>query len=567
MTTCGFNKSGSHFASISQDSIITVWNVAQNKITSTFTLEKQIKYSCFNWYSEQEGETTTLKLAAGLSNGHIKVYDLVEDKLSATLEDVHSCRISDLTFSGESLLYSIDIEGLVVQWNIDTAQKVSQFSDREAHRIAINPDHSTVATGGKRLRFWDVSSNSQSDQQKQFVNNTLFYIPASATVYSTTTTATNGNVNGKVTPVPNGDLLISSNRSFYHIRDLAKVNSVGNTYRSDSIPKHVSVLPYTDKYVTFYFCAIVTEANDIVIHKNTEKQTVSKTKLKFDPQVDLISCQHIDINTLLVAQGQRSSTKSVTFKKIKIGEKGEPINTPIEVEFETKDKSVINANKTKAVTSTLGDAAELNLDNEINTDLKSINNNAKSASTIVDIITQSLQSSNTKALLQAMYCNTFVMKNTVQALPSPYAYMLLQVIIRNISTEFHKSHMLMQWINFIIKEHASYLLTVPDLKSKMQILNTLVEDKYRLHETLTKLVGKFELIEARGNTKSVRSTNYDPSLVYEDNSDDESEDEEMEDDGENIDDVDLEDDSSEEEDDDNSDIDINPEDLMDEDLL
>ncbi|GAM27073.1 hypothetical protein SAMD00019534_102480 [Acytostelium subglobosum LB1] len=550
-----FDKTGSHFAAIGRDNILRVWNVQKNIITFSFSsTNNDVKFNCLTWFSMKQVANPKLLLAAGMTNGDINIYDILDGKQLKSLTGSHSCRVNDVVFAGDAgnHLYSADQDGTVIQWSVEQAQKITSFAveeNRPVFKLAVNAHATRLVSGASQVRIWELSSQQQIGKIKSSKE-------LRSLAFSDETSR---------------DVLVGSTADRYmRVYELSdkglKSGEASHMIRCDTNIRGLHMLTQPTKLETFYYFAAITDAKVIEVFKATAQKTVSsQTKFKLQDNVDLISVTFLNSEELALAQGPLSSPSQIKFEIIKFSQKGELLETTSNIEYHSKDpKSKGGVGSTsKQVVSTTGDAAQLNVEEQIiGVDMKSVDNSAKNAGTVVDMITQALQSSDIALLSRALQVNQVVLQNTVKALPSPYAFSLLKRIISDLATDYQKSHYLISWVNNIIKEHSTYLLTVPNLRSQLSILNSIVEDKFKLHESLTKLVAKCELVESKSQSKKVVSIDFEPVLVYQDNSEDENDESE---DSDDMDDDALLDDVSMSESDDQDDLgsDLDDEDIAD----
>eukprot|EP01133_Synstelium_polycarpum_P005732 gene5732-6630_t len=532
MSTYMFNNTATFFAIIAQDNTLRVWNVQQDKQIQSHS-DKSLKYTCINWFSNK----TKQYLAAGTTIGELVVYSVLEEKLLWKLAGSHGCRVNDLVFSGDGkTLYSADADGHVVAWSIDSGKKVATFhaeENRPVSRLAINNTSTVLATASTIVRLWDLASLKMLNKQKSAANAFIAvdFVPGDST---------------------NAAMASAAGDRYFTLYSTAggDKSTAMQTLKCDSNIQALIMGAGANKN---YLAAAITEAKAIDVFSLSATDRLAQAKIQLPVAIDTLTAAFSSKTELTVAYGIATSNK-IKFEKIKFSSGGDMIREVIEVEakeFAAKEKAT--KAPTKKAISIAGDAPELNVDVQIGGE--GFKTDKKSAGTVVELIAQSLTSGDLELLLRALTVPIKTVKSTVQALPSPYAFSLLTRIISDLATDYHKSHIVVPWVNQIVKEHSVYLLTVPNLRAQLAVLNTVIDDKFRLQESLTKLVGKFELIESQGKTKNTTTINYDPSLVFEDNSEDDDDEEEMMNGNESGDeDISLDEDEDINSDDDDSDI-------------
>jgi len=537
-----FDNDGALFARISKDNRVQVFNSLTAKLIQTFSEKDQSnnQNTCVAWSTLKSSDKNINNklLACGTKKGDIFVYDLIDMKRVAHLRG-HNTKVKDLIFSTKvaNCLYSADNEGNVIQWDVSNPkQKVNRFraDSKSLSWMAINKESTVLATCDHDVKLWDLSSLEMLVKFSAHQSEIKDICFSQCSQYIFTTAGDRYISVWSATPTKEQQ---DASKPLLQFTSESQIRSI-NTY---SLNKQHIVTGLSD-------------SNQISIWSfqdsklSSAKTTpISKIILPTNPtlQLSIFSTVLIDNTQIMISYGQITSTK---FKKITFYENNQFVdNIRIEDTFEDKSNSTTSATATtnnkssepalkkkKEVLSTQGNVVKVESNNvplpENVVSEKSSKNKIASAGTVIDLITQSLRSNDDVLLYKALKVSFSVINNTVKALPPPYAYSLLTRVLKDIATDNTKSHILLPWINTIIRCHSTYLLSIPNLSKQLSILNAIIEDKFNLHDKLSKLVGKFELVESQSQSNQTASVDYDPTLVYEEASDDDDENQQDDDD-------------------------------------
>eukprot|EP01132_Coremiostelium_polycephalum_P006832 gene6832-8475_t len=514
MSKLEFDSKGNYFANINKDNRITVFDPVSSKITHTLFEKDQINnlFTCLTWFTDDSNKNKKKLIIAGTEKGDIIIYDIIQGKNIGKLTGSHSSRVNDLVVSKNGdLLYSCDSQGGVVQWDLNEKKKLQQLKahSKPVNRITLSDDSSKlITTGSSEIKIWDVSSMKTIKKLKGHTSEVVLLSLTKDSKY----------------------LLSSSKDRFINIYSVDGDKS-----------EPVSVLSCDSQILSLtqyhgsgkqYLIAGVTESNFIALW---QFNSGSLTQSSSQQPASQIKTDNFGINsailqnesTILISVGK---VPNLIFKQAKFIGNNKSILPIVQVQItesqnkstkESSSKESTTSNTKKEIFSTQGSAPEVNIENT--NDLPPIakknvgTDKIASTGTVVDLITQSLRNSDEQLLYRALKVNIQVIQNTVKELPSPYAYSLLTRVLKDLAIDNDKSHFVLPWITTIIKIHSSYLISVPNLSRQLSILNSVIEDKFLLHEKLSKLVGKFELIEghsnnSNGSTTKSTTVDYDPSI-------------------------------------------------------
>jgi len=149
-----------------------------------------------------------------------------------------------------------------------------------------------------------------------------------------------------------------------------------------------------------------------------------------------------------------------------------------------------------------------------------------SADSLVTLLTQGLQSSDTTLLDQVLSCrNEKIIEKTVRALTIPVLLPLIDCLNKYLYQSADKGLIASKWLRAVLSTHTSYLMTCPDITERLGPMYELIEARTRLYPKLARLHGKLSLIASQINNRNNELSNSDatistkPSFVFEDVSD------------------------------------------------
>ncbi|POM73166.1 Hypothetical protein PHPALM_10007, partial [Phytophthora palmivora] len=172
-----FADSQTHFAAVSEDNRLKVWDVASASLQQELKERDHLsyRYTCLAWSqaskskSKKRSGTSDLGLLAlGTSNGSIVVWDLTTGEVKHTLQTDAghgSGAVQALAFNPHgSLLYSSSSDKHVLEWSVSSGKVERKFrcGSGGASALAVSADGEILAAGGAALRTFDLSSGKKS---------------------------------------------------------------------------------------------------------------------------------------------------------------------------------------------------------------------------------------------------------------------------------------------------------------------------------------------------------------------------------------------------------------------
>ncbi|KAK5577261.1 hypothetical protein RB653_002202 [Dictyostelium firmibasis] len=555
-----YDKDRELFARVGKENKIEVFNSFNGKLLHSFVEFEETKNEfillSFSTHDKSENKEYLKNLVAVSSSGLVYMYDCIDFKKKGIFH-TNSKNITSVVL-GKRYLFTSDSSGKILQWDIKTKQISRSFnsSEKSISSMGLNNSESQLVLANNDITLIDlanfkeskrVATGSNSIKQIQFTQDDKYIV---CNKYQSTI-------------------------QIYNIENLNNNNESTYTLNATGPTKSISVLTHEikrgSKTITQYLIASLLQTSQVNVWAYYQDDQYNKEADTPITEINSKSNQIFSMNfhstselVLSFFEKEKYHFERVKFFDKKIFIKSITVERPSEFENVSNNKK----QKTSETISIQGNAAEMKQDKVKLPTIKKSTDSIASAGTIVDLIAQSLKADNDSLLLSSIKVNFSVIQGTVKALPSPYAYSLLSKLLKYLATDNSKSLIVLPWVNCIIKDHSSYLLSVPNLSKKLSILNTIIQDKFELHNRLSKLVGKFELIASQTKGDKTESIDYEPSLVYDEASDNEQQDA----DGDMVEEDDEDDESDEfdgmegdEDDEDDEDLDDDIADLMDDD--
>ncbi|KAG7401496.1 Hsp90 cochaperone shq1 [Phytophthora boehmeriae] len=170
-----FADSQTHFAAVSEDGRLKIWDVASGSLQQELKERDHLSYqytslcwtqSAKSKSKKRSGNSSLGLLALGTSNGLVILWDLTTGEVKHTLKDAsHGGAVQALAFNPQgSLLYSSSSDKHVLEWSVISGQVERKFrcGSGGASALAVSADGQVLAVGGSALRTFDLSSGKKS---------------------------------------------------------------------------------------------------------------------------------------------------------------------------------------------------------------------------------------------------------------------------------------------------------------------------------------------------------------------------------------------------------------------
>ncbi|EGC34749.1 hypothetical protein DICPUDRAFT_79494 [Dictyostelium purpureum] len=565
MSVTTYDKDRELFARVGKDNRIEVYNSFNGKLLHSFTeveeTENEYTLLAFSSHNKTESKENLKNLVAVSSSGTCYLYDVIDFKKKGVFS-THSKTITAVVL-GKKYLFTADTQGKVYQWDCSSKKSIRnlQASEKMVSSMTLNNKETQLILANNGIQIVDLSNFRDSKKISNIGSQNIKEITFTQ--------------DDKYLVLHKKDSLVS----IYAMDKLtANDSTVTFTLNANGPVQSLSVFTHdikrSNKNITQYLISALLESSQVNIFAYYQDEQYNKGAESPVSEINPNSQNIYSMNLISTTELVLSifEKEKYHFERVKFFDKNIFIKS-ITLERSSEFDKASSTNKKQKISNDSvaisGNAVEMKQEKINLPNIKKNNDSIASAGTIVDLITQSLKADNDNLLLSSIKVNFSVIQSTVKSLPSPYAYSLLVKLLKYLATDNSKSLIVLPWINCIIKDHSGYLLSVPNLSKKLSVLNSIVQDKFDLHNRLSKLVGKFDLIQSQTKSVNTESVEYDPTLVYDEASDNEDanqdEDGDMTDDNEDSDSDEFDGMGGDDDEDDGLDEDI--EDLMDDDDL
>lgn len=146
-----------------------------------------------------------------------------------------------------------------------------------------------------------------------------------------------------------------------------------------------------------------------------------------------------------------------------------------------------------------------------------------SADSLVTLLDQALQSGDAALLEQCLnYTDLDIIDTTTKLLSTHRVLKFLKVLVGKFEKRPSRGILVTRWISCILKNHLSYLITVPDLSTQLAGLNQMLEQRLQAYTRLSSLAGRLDLLMSQISSKKVAGhsdnshESLQPKAVYQD---------------------------------------------------
>lgn len=160
---------------------------------------------------------------------------------------------------------------------------------------------------------------------------------------------------------------------------------------------------------------------------------------------------------------------------------------------------------------------------EVDNVRKGVNNApTPTADSLVTLLDQALQTNDIALLEQCLACtDSDIIDATTRRLPTHRILRLLRTLVAKFEKRPSRGLLITQWLACILKNHISYLITVPDLSVQLAGLSQMLEQRMQSYSRLSSLAGRLDLLMSQidSSRQNIDNNNnsMEPLVVYEDN--------------------------------------------------
>ncbi|CAM9317277.1 unnamed protein product, partial [Ectocarpus fasciculatus] len=118
-----------------------------------------------------------------------------------------------------------------------------------------------------------------------------------------------------------------------------------------------------------------------------------------------------------------------------------------------------------------------------------------SSDSLVVLVEQSLQSGDDVLLEQCLACDdTDIIDATTSKLPTSKIFLFMRRLISKFEKRPSRGLLLTRWLSAVLKHHASYLISLPELSTRFAGLSQIMEQRLASYSRLASLGGRLDLL-------------------------------------------------------------------------
>ena len=139
------------------------------------------------------------------------------------------------------------------------------------------------------------------------------------------------------------------------------------------------------------------------------------------------------------------------------------------------------------------------------------------ADSLVVLIEQALQSGDDILLEQCFECHDIeVIESTTKRLPPGRVLQLLRRLVAKFEKRPSRGVLLTRWLSSVLKNHTSYLISIPDLAGQLAGLSQMLEQRLSSYRMLVSLGGRLDLLMSQisASSSDSRSSPVTPTQTY-----------------------------------------------------
>ncbi|KAI9474368.1 Small subunit (SSU) processome component [Coemansia sp. RSA 990] len=489
--------------------------------------------------------TSQVVVAIGLQSGAILMYSPARNSVVKTLEGPHSSQVAAMVFASD-MLFSLDINGNVVQWDISTGKPLKQLKTEMAmaHGLLVSSDAQRVVVSSHRIEMWDISRQSRLQAWPGHTStiHSLLWAADEAALVSAAESDRHVHVwdaspdaaarpravlstDSEILYVdvsPSGSVLAVAEDGILYAWHQVAVAQRGNGsshndigYTADGIVKILSTAnPAQTLPILLARFSLVTgnESNVLVVRGSATKplfETLSladqdgqfekELTLSREPQSNLLITDKTEAEKQLAAQLNPYSESNATVT--------DTVTEGVRKSQQAADEAM-SAHKMPSLADRIKQLSVGNDAQGVSLDSSSPSAIAASlkltAGTLVRVLVQSLHTSD-QEMLETVLSNSArsnIVRDTVLNLPTAYVLPFLQQVFERFQTTPSRATQLLPWIRNTLALHSSYLVSIPSLIPQLSGFYQGIEARLETHQNLLKLSGRLELANLQIRARS-----------------------------------------------------------------
>ncbi|XP_038074199.1 WD repeat-containing protein 43-like [Patiria miniata] len=518
-------------------------------------------------------------VALGTQAGTILLYSLAKADIHRHLDQGHTDKVNDICWhpDGETL-FSCSNDQYIIEWDVKRSQVKCKWKadSHSVHSICLCPGARALLSAGRMIQLWDLDTKKVL---KKFTGHAspvtrLKVVPSSA--------PESPDVTSSLESVDGLYFLSCAERdrvlNVWQVRSSSKSKaSIASLVVPDE-PLDFDILNSSEDPKTYL--SVVTRGGEVhifdpVLNGKAKNQLLARSHLLVTteggkdtpprpiPILAALLCREPQV-PVLIAHG---TIFKLTFERVSFLSEdksicliredpstqavpqvsGEKLKKPIVTGAEAvKTPSTLAHSGYRAAAAAGGEAAvegrkskrkssqsTVSIEERLvalnvagaQVDMSTQNQSAKTGS-LVMLLTQGLQSGD-KNMLNSVFQQQkeSVIRRTVQRLPIPLVVSLVQELASRMNTTPQSGLVLAQWTKVVLRERASYLMTCPELVTKLGQVYEMINTRTHQASRMTRLHGKLDLMLAQIASQKQREEEQErptkAMLVYEEDSSDE----------------------------------------------
>jgi len=531
-----FDPDGQTLAMLTADGRLRVWDAQGSKLRVQCVEPRHLQHisTCLAWGAtlkkRKRGKKAKVAarsgvVAIGADDGTVALWDVTKGELLRRLGEggggSHAGRVNDVEFSPDgTVLYSCGADHFVCAWDCASGELSSKFKTgkQEPHRVAVSPDGATLAVGSLSIKLFDVSSKHVTRKLSghampvsclRWSDDGLLLLSGCAdrfiNVWATGAEATGRDAAGvlsiagapcDLSAVASGDgssayrvAVVDENgvACLWEWQNTAEALEGGKQRQRKAPPSQaigctVSV-GESDSSGGVFAALLINDAALAVAHGSQLKPTFATADLTSEDgsslaEIVLESAEQG--SSLLVGSGASSAAAQSAHGSVVLGAVDMQLAAPRTGKHEKE--------------ASMGDrvsAMDLNADQANPVDTTS----APGAGSLATLLVQALQSDDAALLGECLQVtDPAVIERTVARLPTPVLLPLLTALVDKFQSRPHKGGPLIVWIRAILTQHASHLMTIPDLVQRLSSFYQTVDSRVAVFKRLLRLSGRLDLL-------------------------------------------------------------------------
>ncbi|CAO3683811.1 unnamed protein product [Rhizopus stolonifer] len=545
---------------------LRIFNVRLGTVSNDYSTQEKEKVTCLTWgdikdnsdlqantvqaFKKKKSGTVPLSkaIALGMQSGSISLYSLSHGTVIKSLENAHTTPVSDFVMTKDgSRGYSVAEDNFIVEWDIEEAKEIFKWKAdaKNIRKLKLSHDETKLATAGHIITLWDLSKHTVI---KKFTGHASM---VKELAFSS-----------------QDDLLVSiaEDDRYINVWDAQLNNNNTNNVSALTVENNVSHIDFS---TTEPAVLAVTEEGHVGIWENpslvapqatNHKRKMMRSMTKEpDSNIKIVSTTEENKNIpILAAQfvtdkggksimTARGSSIKPSFEVIKYVEDTGAVMRQVELFRQPVtnfliDSASIAANNLRTTKKTYDESSVtvlgnsdfaikaptmqenheteqtieqklMSLDVADTTEQKHKKNKKKTvvtpaAGSLQTVLVQALHSDD-KSLLEAclQFTKRDVIETTIRRLPTAYLIPLLQDLITRFQEKPSRAAALLVWIQSIILIHTAYLMTVPNLVTKLSNFYQALDTRLGVFPKLLALRGRLDVVQSQVSVKAYSNIN------------------------------------------------------------